>query len=95
MNAARLFFTIRRATQPQTIFIAPSQIQRIVVEQSRIVLYTKDGHFYINDNPTKKEKQFWSYCKWQKGAPVRWDMASPDGLAMAALEEFEKVPELK
>ncbi len=95
MKAARLFFTIRRAVQPQTIFVVPSQIQRIVVEQSRIVLYMKDGHFFINDNPTKKEKQFWSYCKTQKPNVVRWDMAVPDGLAMAAMEEFEKTPELK
>jgi hypothetical protein len=90
MNSSRLFFTLRRINQVQTVFLAPSQIQRIVVEQSRIIVYTTQGHFLINESPTKKEKQFWSYCRLQKGVPIRWDMASPDVLAMDVLEEFKK-----
>jgi hypothetical protein len=69
--------------------LRPAISKKISVEQNRIVITRLDGHEFVNSKPTPKEKNFWINYRVPLVMPTRWDMASPDPLAMAALDEWE------
>ncbi len=89
-----LFFSSRTVKGCTRIPIAPFQVKDVFIGPRRIVVHCRDGCKHVNSNPTPKEVAFWTGFKvpvipLQVPQPIRWDMATPDSLAMAALEEYE------
>ena len=78
-----------------SIPLDPTQIKKVLVKPRQILITRIDGTKLVNSNPTPKESAFWlRYTVPQNNKQTRWDMASPDPLAMAALEEYD-MPKLK
>lgn len=97
MNISYLFFSMRNGKACRKVTIQPSQIKKVIVEPRQILLTHVDGTTLTNPNPSPQERSFWlNYKKIEpivqqtgKQQPIRWDMPSPDPLAMAMLEEYE------
>jgi hypothetical protein len=91
-----VFFTQRTAKTVNRIPLTPLQITRVLVEPQRITVTCTNGSKYVNSKPCQEEIAFWSkYRVPVEQTSLRWDMPSPDPLAMAALEEYIPSKELK
>lgn len=94
------YFMARNGKQVTRISLTPKQIENVYVGQQRIFLKTVQGCYYVNQCPTAKERNFWSSYKTTYVPPrtfaypqlvERWDMASPDALAISTLESSEEL----
>ena len=96
------YFIARNSKQITRISLSPKQIENVYVGQQRIFLKTAQGCYYVNQCPTLRERSFWTYYKTtycpQRTVPYpqvklveRWDMASPDALAISTLESYEEL----
>ena len=97
------YFMARNGKQTTRISLNPKQIENVYIGQQRIFLKTVQGCYYVNQYPTPKERSFWTYYKSKNfsltyfpypkvvNKPERWDMASPDALAISSLESYEEL----
>lgn len=92
MKLSYLFLSLRNAKGVcRQVPIEARNIKKVSVEHNKIVITRLDGHKFVNSKPTPNEKIFWINYRVPapEVMPPRWDMASPDSLALSALDEWE------
>ncbi len=95
VNPNFLFFTLRTARTSRQVPLTTTQIKKVLVEPRRIVVHCIDGCTHVNSNPTPKERAYWSKYGPPKKTSVRWDMPTPDPMAMALLDDYVEKKQLK
>jgi hypothetical protein len=88
MTSRLIPFTLRAKGNAivRKVLINESAISSVYITKYDIVVTMKnEGHSYINRNPSKTDFKFWQQYKRREEKEVRWDMPSPDPLAMEEL----------